>query len=78
MVVVWVVIGVVVVIGTLLAVLEARDVRRRRALAHLEPVDPRIAERAAVEAESAYAIAQGTSGAAHPGVGGGAGTLGGS
>ncbi len=41
MTVVWIVIGVVVVIAALLVVLEVQNARRRRALAHLEPVDPR-------------------------------------
>ncbi len=78
MVIVWTVIGVAVVIATLLVVLEVQNVRRRRSLAGLEPVDPRVGERAMADAESAHAITEGTSRAAHPGLGGVGGTLGGS
>ncbi len=50
MTVVWIVIGLVVVVAALLVVLEVQNARRRKALAHLEPVDPRVGERAMSEA----------------------------
>jgi hypothetical protein len=78
MVIVWTVVAASVVIATLLVVLEVQNVRRRRSLEGLEPVDPRIGERAVVDAESAHAITEGTARAAHPGLGGVGGTLGGS
>ncbi|OEI67532.1 hypothetical protein Cus16_2763 [Curtobacterium sp. ER1/6] len=68
-----IVIAVVVVIAALLVVLEVQNVRRRRALSHLEPVDPRAGERAMTEASAAHAVTEGTAKAAHPGITGGAG-----
>lgn len=77
MLVVWIVIGAVVVIAALLTVLEVQNVRRRRALAHLGPVDPRVGERAMAEASAAHAVTEGTAKSAHPGISGaGGGPLG--
>lgn len=70
MVVVWIVIGVVVVVAALLVVLEVQNIRRRRALAHLEPVDPRVGERAMADAEAAHAVIEGQAKSAHPGISG--------
>ncbi|MET3635953.1 hypothetical protein [Curtobacterium oceanosedimentum] len=73
MTVVWIVIGVVVVIAALLVVLEVQNVHRRRALAHLEPVDPRVGERAMSEASAAHAVIEGQAKSAHPGISGAGG-----
>jgi hypothetical protein len=78
MTVVWIVIGVAVLIGGTLTVLEVQNLRRRRVLAHLGPVDPRVGEHAMADAESAHAITEGLARSAHPGPGGVGGTLGGS
>ncbi|MCS6522542.1 MULTISPECIES: hypothetical protein [Curtobacterium] len=77
MVVIGIVIGVAVAIAALLVVLELQNVRRRRTLAHLEPVDPRIGERAMSQASAAHAIVEGQAKSAHPGISGaGGGPLG--
>ncbi|MCL9663875.1 hypothetical protein L2091_01355 [Curtobacterium albidum] len=73
MTVVWIVIGVVVVIAALLVVLEVQNARRRRALAHLEPVDPRVGERAMSEASAAHSVIEGQAKSAHPGISGAGG-----
>ncbi|AIV41172.1 MULTISPECIES: hypothetical protein [unclassified Curtobacterium] len=77
MTVVWIVIGLVVVVAALLVVLEVQNARRRKALAHLEPVDPRVGERAMSEASGEHAIIEGVAKSAHPGISGaGGGPLG--
>ncbi|MDM7889969.1 hypothetical protein QUG98_16070 [Curtobacterium sp. RHCJP20] len=73
MTVVWIVIGVVVLITALLVALEVQNARRRKALAHLEPVDPRVGERAMSEASAAHAVIEGQAKSAHPGISGAGG-----
>ncbi len=73
MTVVWIVIGVVVLITALLVALEVQNARRRKALAHLEPVDPRVGERAMSEASAAHAAIEGQAKSAHPGISGAGG-----
>jgi len=75
MTVVWIVIGVAVVIAAALVVLEVQNVRRRKALAHLEPVDPRVGERAMSEASGEHAVIEGIARSAHPGSSGAGGAF---
>lgn len=75
MTVVWIVIGVVVVIAAVLVVLEVQNARRRKALAHLEPVDPRVGQRAMSEASGEHAIIEGMAKSAHPGISGAGGAF---
>lgn len=70
MTVIWTVIAAVVIITALLVVLEVQNARHRRAVAHLEPTDPRVGERAEYEAAAAISAAQGLAGSAHPGASG--------
>ncbi len=73
MTVVWIVIGIVVLIGALLVALEVQNARRRKALAHLEPVDPRVGERAMTDAAAQHAVLEGQAKSAHPGISGAGG-----
>ena len=75
MTVVWIVIGIVVAVAALLVVLEVQNARRRRAMAHLEPVDPRVGERAMSDASAAHAVTEGLAKSAHPGTSGAGGAF---